>query len=41
VGEIMEERILVVDDEDSIANAIAYGLNKEDYKFVTNLLQLK
>lgn len=27
----MEERILVVDDESSIANAIAYGLNKEGY----------
>ena len=31
----MEERILVVDDEVSIANAIAYGLNKEGYKVET------
>jgi two-component system, OmpR family, alkaline phosphatase synthesis response regulator PhoP len=31
----MEERILVVDDETSIANAIAYGLNKEGYKVET------
>jgi DNA-binding response OmpR family regulator len=31
----MEERILVVDDESSIASAIAYGLNKEGYKVET------
>lgn len=31
----MNERILVVDDEMSIANAIAYGLNKEGYMVET------
>ncbi|MDF2593222.1 MAG: DNA-binding response regulator [Clostridia bacterium] len=31
----MEERILVVDDEVSIASAIAYGLNKEGYRTET------
>ncbi|MDF2530884.1 MAG: response regulator with CheY-like receiver domain and winged-helix DNA-binding domain [Clostridia bacterium] len=31
----MEEKILVVDDEVSIANAIAYGLKKEGYKVET------
>lgn len=31
----MEERILVVDDEVSIANAVAYGLNKEGYNAET------
>jgi DNA-binding response OmpR family regulator len=34
-GVTMEEKILVVDDESSIANAIAYGLKKEGYKVET------